>query len=83
VRATLTALRDGRYGDALDLLAEHAAAFPRGAMAHERSGLRVVALCAAGQREQGSREKVAFLKSDPSSALAQRVRNACPDEPAR
>jgi hypothetical protein len=83
IRAALTALRDGQPTDALDVLAEHARTFPRGALASQRAGLRVVALCDAGQRAQGMREREAFLAGDDSSALAQRVRQACSPEPAR
>lgn len=83
VRATLTALRDRRAKDALALLDEHERQYPQGAMAHERSGLRAVALCDAGERERGLREQAAFLRADASSTLAQRVRHACPTGDAR
>jgi hypothetical protein len=78
VRATLTALRDKRPQGALELLDEHARQYPRGAMAHERAGLRVVALCDAGQIERGLKEQGAFLETDSTSALAQRVQKTCP-----
>ncbi len=77
IRRALTALRDGQPTDALALLAEHARRFPSGALADQRAGLRVVALCEAGQGAQGAREQRAFLAQDSSSALAQRVRQAC------
>jgi hypothetical protein len=83
IRAALTALRDGHPGDALDALGDHARHFPRGALASQRAGLRVVALCDAGQHAQGVREQQAFLARDDGSALAQRVRQACASEPGR
>ncbi len=77
LRRTLTALRDQDPRTALTLLEEHAARFPNGSMQRERLGLRVVALCAAGQVELGRKEQVSYLQKDASSALAKRVRAAC------
>ncbi len=80
VRQTLTALRDQNPQQALIWLEEHAQRFPRGSMVRERLGLRVVALCAAGQLESGRREQAAYLQKDNQSPLAKRVRAACGGE---
>jgi hypothetical protein len=83
MRATLTALRDEHGADAMALLEEHARRFPDGVLAHERRGLRVIALCAVGRSAAGRAEQAAFLATDSSSPLAQRVRGACPSGGAR
>jgi len=77
MRRALTSLRDNQAKQALVLLNEHEAEYPRGAFATERRGLRVVALCAAGHLEQGLQERAAFLRQAGSSPIAERVRRAC------
>jgi hypothetical protein len=72
------ALRGGRPGEALELLARHAETFARGSMAEERQALRVLALCAAGEVARGSAEADTFLRAHPRSAYATRVAEACP-----
>lgn len=59
------ALRDGRAADAIDKLEEHERRFAQGALAEERRGLRVLALCGLGRREQAMRERKAFLLEAP------------------
>jgi hypothetical protein len=81
MRATLAALRDGAPALALVRLEEHARLYPHGALAHERRALRGVALCEAGQRAEGLRERAAFLRTDAASPLALRVRGACGEHP--
>ncbi|HEX5656990.1 MAG TPA: hypothetical protein VFX59_07330 [Polyangiales bacterium] len=78
IRAALTSLRDRDSAQALRLLDEHAARYPRGAFSTERRALHVVALCAAGRHEEGSRERAQFLESFGESPIAARVRSACP-----
>ncbi|MFT3927490.1 MAG: hypothetical protein QM778_33460 [Myxococcales bacterium] len=77
IRKALSSLRDAQAEQALAYLERHAREFPHGALSHQRAGLRVVALCGAGQRERGRQERATFLASDNASALASRVRNAC------
>jgi hypothetical protein len=74
------ALRGGRPGEALELLAQHAERFADGSMAEERQALRVLALCAAGQTASGSAEQAAFLRAYPRSTYAPRVISACAQE---
>jgi hypothetical protein len=81
MRSILAALRDGEAARALTLLEEHARRFPQGVLSPERRGLRVVALCEAGQTALGREERAAFLRVEPDSPLAQRVRSACKDAP--
>jgi hypothetical protein len=78
IRAALTSLRDHDSAQALRLLDEHAARYPSGAFGTERRALHVVALCAAGRLEEGSRERAQFLKTSGDSPIAARVRSACP-----
>jgi hypothetical protein len=78
IRAALTSLRDHDSAQALRLLDEHAARYPSGAFGTERQALHVVALCAAGRHEEGSRERAQFLKTAGDSPIAARVRSACP-----
>jgi hypothetical protein len=62
---------------ALALVAEHARRFPQGALAEEREGARVLALC---MRETPQRAKAlgkAFLDAHPRSPLRGRVQATC------
>jgi len=70
------ALKSGNVTSALKALGEHAAAYPNGVLAVERSGVRAVALCQAG-RAQGPSAAKRFLSKNPKSPLAARVRAAC------
>lgn len=69
-------LKQGRPDAALQTLARHASAFPRGTLAVEREGLRAVATCEA-KRPEGRTLGTRFLANNPSSTLAARVRAAC------
>ena len=69
-------LKQGRPDAALQTLARHASAFPRGTLAVEREGLRAVATCEA-KRPEGRTLGTRFLSNNPSSTLAARVRAAC------
>lgn len=80
IRETLTSLRDHAPQRALRLLEEHESRFPQGVFAHERRGLRAVALCEAGESARGKRERARFLRQDSHSPLAARVRKACEEE---
>jgi hypothetical protein len=77
IEAASDALRLGRYDRALHLLEVHSARFPSGVLREERKGLRVLALCSAGQVELGREEQQRFLGGSPRSVLADKVRSAC------
>jgi len=74
------AVAGGRPSEALVILREAESAFPRGVLGQERSALRVVALCDAGQLDAGRQAAKAFVKAHPQSALRARVESACPSE---
>lgn len=76
IRGADAALRAGRSGEALTLLAQHQAEHPRASLAHEREGLRAIAQCqlgAAGSTAAAQR----FIEHAPRSPLAPRLRSAC------
>jgi hypothetical protein len=62
---------------ALTLLDEHAARFPRGVLAQERSAARVLALCDLGHSADARRAAEAFIRSAPQSPLVPRLRASC------
>jgi hypothetical protein len=72
-----TALRGGRNGQALSLLAEHAARYPNGALAQEREGLRLIARCQGGAKQSTQAAAESFIERAPRSPVAPRVRSAC------
>lgn len=71
------ALISGNPERALQLLDQHARAFPRGTLIEERTAARVIALCALGRATAARAESAAYLRRFPSSPLAERVRAAC------
>ncbi|HEX7476405.1 MAG TPA: hypothetical protein VF331_01225 [Polyangiales bacterium] len=81
VRQASVALREGRAQAALALLREHAARFPSGMLSEERDGLRVLSLCAAGERAEAERAAAIFLARSAHSPLAAHVRKGCPSTP--
>lgn len=76
IRGADTALRSGRAGDALSLLAQHQAEHPRAALAHEREGLRAIAQCQQGAPGSSATAE-RFIAQSPRSPLAPRLRSAC------
>lgn len=80
-RALLTAARAALDADdpaaALAALDRHAARFPTGILAEERTATRVRALCAAGRRADADAARDAFLARWPRSVHEARVRAAC------
>lgn len=72
-----TAMSAGDFARALTVLDSHRQRFPRGALASERAGLRVVALCRSGAVEVGRTEARRLLSASPGSTLAARIRAAC------
>jgi hypothetical protein len=71
------ALAAGDHARALRVLDEHAREFPDGALTEDRSALRVLALCAAGRVDEGSRAKQAFADRWPRSVHADRLEDGC------
>jgi hypothetical protein len=71
------ALRTGDPAHALELLDEHAVAFPDGVLAEERSAERVTTLCALGRVADARVEAARFLATRPDSPLAKVVRRSC------
>jgi hypothetical protein len=71
------ALQSGDAGRALALLDEHAAAHAQGELRQERAAARVVALCELGRLDEAKVAMESFLREDPRSPLADRVRSAC------
>ena len=69
------ALRAGNAQRALSLLDEHAARYPRGALAPERNAERMVARCQLGQIDASTART--YLAAHPSSAFTARIRDAC------
>jgi hypothetical protein len=72
-----TAMSAGDFTRGLTVLDAHRQRFPRGALAGERAGLRVVALCRSGAVEAGRAEGRRLLSANPDSTLAARIRTAC------
>jgi hypothetical protein len=77
LRGAQRALDSGAAAQALASLNQYSREFPRGSLRHEYSMVRVLALCAAGQRTSALRARKDFLEREPNSALAHRVKNAC------
>lgn len=71
------ALRDGNGARALQLLAEHAARYPNGALRQERQGLRALGLCATGQVSAAREAGRSYLKQSPDAPLAAHVKKGC------
>jgi hypothetical protein len=71
------AINGGDTATALTLLQQHATTYPSGVLVQERIGLRAITLCRAGQHDQGVAEATRFLKGNPSSPLAERVKSSC------
>ena len=77
LRAARTARFAGAPERSLSLTSEHAARFPKGALAPERDAERISALCALGHRDEARQEIGRFEGRWPSSALLERVRASC------
>jgi hypothetical protein len=77
IDGALTSLRKGDGHGALTQLALHQRLHAHGKFATERSGLRVLGLCALGRVEEAERERDAFLAAHPNAPIAARVRRAC------
>jgi hypothetical protein len=70
-------LAQKRTAAALALLDEHAVKFPRGALAQERAGARVLALCDLGRIAEARSAAAAFVRASPHSPLVPRLQASC------
>lgn len=77
LREANAALQRGDAQGALAAIEQHQRQFPRGALALERRGLRILALCAAGDEVTARREAGPFLAAHPPAGLAARVQRSC------
>lgn len=77
------ALQSGDAQRALSLLEQQSAAHAQGELREERAAARVVALCKLGRTEEARAVAETFLRENPRSLLADRVRAACPSSPSR
>jgi hypothetical protein len=71
------ALARGEFQRALQQLDQHAARYPSGSLAPERSAARAVTLCRLQRRSDGLRELQRLQSHAPSSPLLAWVREAC------
>lgn len=71
------ALARGDAAAALAALDQHAARFPRGALAPERRAARAMALCKQGRSDEGQREAEILYGEGSKSPLAEKIRRAC------
>jgi hypothetical protein len=62
---------------ALQSLSQYATRFPSGALAKEASALQVMAMCQQADEPAARVVRARFLRAEPSSPLAARVRQAC------
>jgi hypothetical protein len=77
LEAAQAALREEDPEGALELLGQHEREFGDARLEEERRVLRAIALCKAGRLKQGRGEARVFVKANPTSNLANRVRDAC------
>jgi hypothetical protein len=75
--AAQSALAKGAAARALELTSEHAAKFPKGALASERRAIRAMSLCSLGRRDEGRAEATPLIERAPTSPLSQRLAEAC------
>jgi TolA-binding protein len=77
LRAAQRDLGAGNATQALEALRQYSERFPRGALRPEAKIARIQALCASGQAELAGREAAQFVRRNPRSPLAERVRHGC------
>jgi hypothetical protein len=77
IDAARRALASANGGAALEALDQHASEFPRGQLASERAGTRVLALCELGRTADARREAGRFLARYPQHPMTARVRSSC------
>ncbi|HMA94708.1 MAG TPA: hypothetical protein VKP30_18590 [Polyangiaceae bacterium] len=77
IRAAQSEISARHAGEALTLLQRYFRSFPRGALVPEAQVARIRALCLSGRQAQAESETLRFLRSNPNSPLAARVRGGC------
>ncbi len=77
LRDAQRALDQGDPARALAQLKDYRKRFPDGSLRHEADTAYILALCAAGRRDEGIRAAASFLSAQPESPFARRVRSAC------
>lgn len=77
LHAAQAAWRDGSAHDALKLVREHGARFPRSSLALERDALQVLALCQLGQKPEASALAQRWLKRAGRSPLRAAIEQSC------
>lgn len=80
IRGAKRALTKGNPALALQILTDHAEAFPSGQLVQERSALRLVALCKLGRHPSAERERANFQARWPKSPHNATIRGACGKE---
>ncbi|MCH9686220.1 MAG: hypothetical protein K0V04_32605 [Deltaproteobacteria bacterium] len=79
IKKATAAKNEGRVQAGLAALREHGRRFAQGTLADERQVLLVELLCAAGRPDEARTRALRFLRMHPRSALAGRMRAACPE----
>lgn len=77
IRRIRAALRDGRGKAALERVAAHERAFPKGTLTDELAVLEADALCQLGRAGDARKVAAAFVRRRPASPLAARARRIC------
>lgn len=77
LRDAQRAVDGGNTAHALGLLARYQREFPRGVLRHEAAAVQVIARCRQGNSPSARAAADSFVKAQPSSPLAERVRRAC------
>jgi RNA polymerase sigma-70 factor (ECF subfamily) len=72
------ALQSGDPAKALKLLDEQATTYASGQLREERTAARVLVLCKLGKVDLARAKASEFLRDNPQSPLADRVRGGCP-----
>ena len=79
VKRIRKAMDRGDHPQVLALAAEHRRTFAGGVLTDEVKLMRMQSLCGAGRGDEARREADAFLRKNPTSPLANRVRSVCRD----
>jgi hypothetical protein len=77
IASAQAATNRGQAERALEVLREYDRKHPEGTLSQERSAARILALCAAGKREQARAEAERFRVRWPGSPQAARIQSSC------
>lgn len=81
LREAHASMQSGDAAKALQILEEESATHAGGQLREERAAARVLALCKVGKVDEARAAAAAFLRDNPRSPLADRVRGGCPAAP--